>query len=98
MRLIDADALKETIDREIFRHGTTDHVFQIIDDAPTIEPRRGEWHRSLSDCEEGRVTCNNCGMQFDYYMLDQLGAEIENVYFTNFCPNCGAEMREREGE
>ena len=37
MRLIDADALKETIDREIFRHETIDHVFQIIDDAPSID-------------------------------------------------------------
>ena len=37
MRLIDADALKETIDREIFRHDTIDHVFQIIDDAPSID-------------------------------------------------------------
>ena len=36
-RLIDADALKKTIDREIFRHDTIDHVFQIIDDAPTID-------------------------------------------------------------
>ena len=36
-RLIDADAVKKTIDREIFRHDTIDHVFQIIDDAPTIE-------------------------------------------------------------
>ena len=37
MRLIDADALKKTIDKEIFRHDTIDHVFQIIDDAPTID-------------------------------------------------------------
>ena len=36
-RTIDADALKITIDKEIFRHDTIDHVFQIIDDAPTIE-------------------------------------------------------------
>ena len=36
-RYIDADALKKTIDREIFRHDTTDHVFQIIDDAPSID-------------------------------------------------------------
>ena len=35
--MIDADALKETIDREIFRHDTIDHVFQIIDDAPSID-------------------------------------------------------------
>ena len=36
-RYIDADALKETIDKEIFRHDTIDHVFQIIDDAPSID-------------------------------------------------------------
>lgn len=36
-RMIEADALKIAIDKEIFRHDTIDHVFQIIDDAPTIE-------------------------------------------------------------
>ena len=36
-RYIDADALKETIDREIFRHDTIDHVFQIIDNTPTVD-------------------------------------------------------------
>ena len=36
-RYTDVDALKKTIDKEIFRHDTIDHVFQIIDDAPSIE-------------------------------------------------------------
>ena len=36
-RHIDANALKKTIDKEIFRHDTIDHVFQIIDNAPSIE-------------------------------------------------------------
>lgn len=81
MRQIDADALKETIDREIFRHDTIDHVFQIIDDAPTIEPKRGRWipvdnghHVRCSEC--GRCGfasdnfCPNCG-------ADMKGADDE---------------------
>ena len=36
-RYTDADELKKTIDKEIFRHDTIDHVFQIIDDAPSID-------------------------------------------------------------
>ncbi len=109
MRLIDADALLQemmktraslqmldnTQSADKMMHGLRMAEIK-VEEAPTIEPKRGEWHRSLSDCEEGWVTCNNCGMQFDYYLLDQLGAEIENVYFTNFCPNCGADMRKEK--
>lgn len=36
-RYIDADALKKTIDKEIYRHDTIDHVFQIINNAPSID-------------------------------------------------------------
>lgn len=36
-RYTDADELKKTIDIEIFRYDTIDHVFQIIDNAPSID-------------------------------------------------------------
>ncbi len=74
-------------------------VLDSVCDEYTILPsaeRTGHWIRTLADLEEGFVTCDKCGMQFDYYMLDQLGGEIENVYFTNYCPNCGARMKGEE--
>ena len=84
MRLIDADALMETIDREIFRHETIDHVFQIIDDAPTIEPKRGEWVRTGRTNIYGgiEVQCSNCG---DRVMVQHLEDEW-------YCRHCGADV------
>lgn len=35
-KYINADKLKKQIDREIFRHDTIDHVFQIMDEFPGI--------------------------------------------------------------
>ena len=87
MRLIDADALKETIDREIFRHDTIDHVFQIIDDAPTIEPKRGEWAERTHDTLIAQVNfayCSECGQPIMHEHTRPL---------WSFCPNCGARMK-----
>lgn len=89
MRLIDADALKETIDREIFRHDTIDHVFQIIDDAPTIEPKRGEWVALNDNDTGGYWKCSVCGTPTEAY-----GAYT--IY--KFCPFCGAYMRGKDNE
>lgn len=54
----------------------------IINKAPTIEPKRGEWISK----HNGYWTCSECGLSFLFYAKG------------NFCPNCGADMREREGE
>ena len=35
-RLIDADALMEKIRKEVYRHDYIEHVYQIIDNAPTV--------------------------------------------------------------
>ena len=35
-------------------------------------------------------TCSNCGKKYE--RADAV------LYKANFCPNCGADMREREGE
>lgn len=69
MRPIDADALKETIDREIFRHDTIDHVFQIIDDAPSIDIVR------CQDCKYWVYHFNGCSRN----------PCTEPWYATDFC-------------
>lgn len=43
MRLIDADALHKSIDTETYRHTYIDQIHEVIDNAPTIEPKTGEW-------------------------------------------------------
>lgn len=37
MRLIDADALHDSIDKETYRHTYIEQIHSIIDNAPTIE-------------------------------------------------------------
>ena len=57
------------------------------------KPKRGEWivHESRTVVDEGFVDfypteyeCSNCGSK--------------ESQMRSFCPNCGADMREREGE
>ena len=56
-RYINANALKKRIDKEIFRHDTIDHVFQIIDDAPSID---------ICFCKECvKHKTHRCHMAFD---------------------------------
>lgn len=68
--------------------GIRDAMMEVYD-APSIdiEPKRGEWIRSSDiDIAWGSkvYTCSNCGHKRNSK--------------TNFCPHCGADMREREGE
>ena len=57
-------------------------------DAPTIEERKkGKWRRRLVDCGfNADWHCSRCGWKTS---LEEHG--------YNFCPNCGADMRQ-EGE
>ena len=64
----------------------------------SIEPKRGEWiEADVIDIEDTCIEeiqtlkCSVCGrIQTKPYMY--------YVDCDNFCPNCGADMREREGE
>lgn len=63
---------------------------------PTIEPERkkGRWmpHKEKSREYIGTVLVN---VEYDYWLCDTCGYRVENgqpIY--NFCPNCGADMRE----
>lgn len=82
MRLIDADELLEeipTIEDEY------KHVRELINQAPTIEERKkGKWVMHIDDLfpEESTMECNRCHEHQPINIDD------------NFCPNCGADMRE----
>lgn len=62
----------------------------IVDDAPTVEPKKGEWERKYGVLEPGvfayydLAVCPFCGDKHD--------VEYADIY--KFCPNCGAVMRE----
>ena len=91
-KLIDADALERDGWR-MFRivridEKTMESQIRKPTDFPTVdaEPvRHGKW-KAKSFHE---FFCDNCGFSFDMMKCDFL----ENM---NFCPNCGADMREAE--
>jgi len=82
--LISRNDLKEKLN-EIFDTVEVvlfDDVISIIDNAPTVEPKQGEWDKIG---EIGLAyKCNKCG-------------EV-SVIPTRFCPNCGADMRKGGAE
>ena len=84
MRLIDADALKNTFKDKEGNEFTAFHFYDAIDNAPTIERPHGEWiyHKEWELDGECAFECSKCGM----------GVDVD----YNFCPNCGADMREGE--
>ena len=79
----------EDAERRLERNEITLGEFERLVDIEVIEPKRGEW---IDRSDGGRILnpwwetyeCSKCG---------QYGTRI-----WNFCPNCGADMREREGE
>lgn len=99
MRLIDKDALLEklgiaencevcTQNNEPYCRWKPDvvDVCEIISDAPTIEPERkkGKWIDTVVGGTLPVIVCDQCNTFFPL----QFGAS------HNFCPNCGADMRE----
>lgn len=87
MRLIDADALIAEYDR--VHVGAPGGARKLMEDAPTIEPRKGRWivTSKFEDCYYAK--CNECKVTQVFYY---------NKPLTNFCPNCGADMRgEQDG-
>lgn len=102
-RWIDADRLHDALKAKqkwVVHNGdkhnegyTYDQVHFAIDEAPTIEPKRGEWKIEETESVWGKgylLTCSVCGDTFRV---------TENALpYEKYCRNCGADMREREGE
>lgn len=93
MRLIDADILMPNAEYK----GRYDVVTAYdIANAPTVEPeprKKGKWVGADSQCGIG---CPFCGTPVDDFCssIDY----IDLNYKPNFCPNCGADMREGDSE
>ena len=103
-RLIDAYALgigrakREAFDNPAYADGWNSAI-SIIENAPTVdavEVVRGRW---LYDIGSGKYFCSACGEEALSFKKDTLyGCELYEVCLTDYCPNCGADMREREAK
>ena len=86
IRLVDANALKKcAIPCQIHNGALTDLCIPLyqIDNAPTVEPKQGEWYYS---CDKG-WECNQC-----HETVKDMPTCMRKALY-NFCPNCGADMR-----
>lgn len=96
MRTIDADKLEpdaEYDDGEFWAYSITQ-----IENAPTITPerKRGRWEMLQIPISPPVYKCSVCGS----HALQTLTGCLVNRHYesnlTNFCPSCGADMREGE--
>jgi len=111
MRLIDADAVLEKAEKEReylkargllgAEHILTKYVRNLVDDAPSVKERSYEMGYQ-DGCEDGlqgiRPKSEWIKMSDRYgvyFACKKCGYDRERA-ITNFCPNCGADMRGRE--
>ena len=86
MRLIDADALVEAV--KDYPYGFRGMIECDIAKQPTIEPKKGKWTAVFIDYTDGTIG-SRCECPF---------CKEQQLTWTNYCPNCGADMRERSEE
>ena len=92
-RLIDADALyMELVKMKDFGELTAKKAIRVVEKAPTVdaEPvRHGKW----VDDAMGVLRCSECNTQAPW----KYGRDfIDYRWESNYCPNCGADMRGEE--
>ena len=99
MRLIDADLLTERLNNAIECGRRVDMptleleaVLVNVQNAPSIdiEPKRGEWIAKTENYHSHWV-CSECG---GWALLEY----NEQMCLSNFCPNCGADMRGKDDD
>ena len=91
-KYIDAERLTFVIKKN-FGHGTISPILQLIDEQPTADVRenvKGEW---IEDAIANNIyRCSECGI--DAPVEPTRGTE----YKSNYCPNCGADMRGEQND
>lgn len=77
-------------------------IYKALEAVPAIKPKRGEWVLDPNgmDWNIPAWRCSRCGFVANYIGVEVngFGSNPMNWAGSNFCPNCGADMRERENE
>lgn len=61
---------------------------QFKDRSRYVVREKGEWRNNKDEYPE----CDKCGY------MPQYDPMIDDIYYSDFCPNCGADMRRRESD
>lgn len=105
-RLIDADALKEKLN-EIFdtvEVVTFDDIITVIVNAPTVDTDLSEysdklWKEAYERGKNERPHGEWMKIEAPSYTIIRCtccGYKDNAIYIPNYCPNCGADMKEVE--
>ena len=105
MKIINADAVLAKIDKEreyLVARGQlgAEHILvkycrDFIEDAPPVEPPKGEWIETDKLWEDNL----SGGMGYDYgYYFACSRCKYEVIDKTKFCPDCGLDMRGKKNE
>ena len=82
----------EDAENRLERNEITLGEFERLVDIEVIEPKQGKWIDAEIRHEDGVLPIQVCSECKTFYPLEYTGGG------HRFCPNCGADMREREGE
>lgn len=85
MKLINADALKEWVEKKEEKKWmlSTDEIWNAIENAPAIDPvKHGKW---IIEHDWAIMHCSVCRWTYEYY------AWLEEEW--DYCPHCGAYLR-----
>jgi len=71
------------------RRGEAREILNSIQQLPSVQLERktGKWIRTRTMIHDGELYCDQCGQEHP-----------EQKKIWNFCPNCGADMREGDAE
>ena len=81
-----------------------EYVYGLIDSIPSADVRpniHGHWIKINSGDEDftESIVCDRCNHENSHLDFNEHNEPIGKVFVTsNFCPKCGADMREPKGE
>ena len=75
----------------VFRHGSEKQRFELLNTIPTadvVERKKGHCIEQNYD-----VFCSECGVKLICCYIEEIDGETLLRVHPNFCPNCGADLR-----